>query len=278
MSQIVTIDQLVSLSKKMRLNVLELAFKCDGPAHLGGALSIIEVLAVLYGEVLRHDPSNKCWDRRDRFILSKGHGVLAYYAALYQTGYFSKEILQTFKQNGSDLIAHPVMNMGLGIESSNGSLGHGLSMSVGIAWGLRQKNLDSRVYTLIGDGECDEGSVWEAAMSASRLRLDNLTAIIDCNGFQSDGPVAAGSDVDALRQKWVAQGWVVEVVAGHEVSDLLRVINKINLHAKLGQPRAVIALTEKGHGVSFMQQNNLWHHNRLTESLFEQAKKEIANG
>ncbi len=272
-----TDNTLVELSRRMRLSVLEMAYQCDGPAHLGGALSIIEILAVLYGKVLKHDPAKPYWEERDRFILSKGHGVLAFYAALYHHGYFSRKILNTFKQNGSDLIAHPVMNLSLGIESSNGSLGHGLSMSTGIAWGLRFKNSSSRVYTLLGDGECDEGSVWEAAAAASRLELSNLTAIVDCNKFQSDGAVAYDNLADSLSDKWKSLGWHVSTVFGHSISELSRALEFNDERKSLKKPKVILALTEKGHGVSFMRQNNLWHHNRLTENLFNKAREEVVN-
>lgn len=271
-------NALVELSRNMRLSVLEMAYQCDGPAHLGGALSIVEILAVLYGKVLQHDPIKPCWEERDRFILSKGHGVLAFYAALYHAGYFSREILGTFKQNGSDLIAHPVMNLQMGIESSNGSLGHGLSMSTGIAWGLRFKNSSARVYTLLGDGECDEGSVWEAAASASRFELSNLTAIVDCNSLQSDGAVANDNLTDSLVDKWKSLGWHVITVSGHSISELLNGLLENHERKSLKKPSVILALTEKGHGVSFMRQNNLWHHNRLTENLFNKAREEVVNG
>lgn len=269
---------LVELSKRLRLTVLEMAYRCDGPAHLGGALSIVEILAVLYGNVIKHNPANPFWEGRDRFILSKGHGVLAYYASLFHAGYFSKEILDTFKQNGSDLIAHPVMNLQMGIESSNGSLGHGLSMSTGIAWGLKFKQSNAHVYTLLGDGECDEGSVWEAAASASRFELSNLTAIIDCNGFQSDGVVSNDNLAEALGSKWKSLGWQVSSVPGHSISELLNVFSKNRRSYTNKKPTAILALTEKGHGVSFMRQNNFWHHNRLTENLFNKAREEVVNG
>jgi len=269
-------SELLDLSHKVRSDIIELAFRCEGPAHLGGALSIVEILSTLFGGIMRHDPLNALWEERDRFILSKGHGVLAYYAVLHRSGYFSREILETFKKNGSDLIAHPVMNLSLGIESSNGSLGHGLSMSVGVAWALKQKRSFSKVFTLIGDGECDEGSIWEAAMSASRFKLDNLTAIIDCNGFQSDGRISEDNSLEYLRDKWTSHGWKVATVSGNDISNLLTIFRQTDFNESDGLPRVILAKTKKGHGISFMQDNNAWHHNRLTESFYEKARSEIA--
>ena len=265
------------LSRRIRLDILELAYRCDGPAHIGGALSIVECLAVLYGHVMNYDPLNPSWKGRDRFVLSKGHGVLAYFSALHQSGYFSREKLLSFKAEGSDLIAHPVMNLDLGIESSNGSLGHGLSMSVGIGWSLKRSGSKSKIYTLLGDGECDEGSVWEAAMSASRLEIDNLIAIVDCNGFQSDGPVAKDTDSAIMESKWKTFGWDTRIVDGHSIVEISNAITEPALAENVKKPRAIIARTSKGHGISFMQGDNSWHHNRLTQNAYERAIAELNN-
>jgi transketolase len=266
--------ELNQLCKEIRLDVLDMAYRCDGPAHLGGALSIVEILAVLYGSVMNHQPDDPRWEGRDRFILSKGHGVLSFYSALYRFGYFDYEKILTFKENGTDLIAHPVMNLDLGIESSNGSLGHGLSMCAGIAWALRHKNSDSKVFAIIGDGECDEGSIWEAAMSASRLKLGNIVAIIDCNGFQSDGPVQNDSSSETMQEKWEACGWNTKIINGHSIEELLVAFESESSITKL-MPTVIIARTNKGYGISFMANNNSWHHNRLTQNNYELARAEI---
>lgn len=257
----------------IRQDVLSLAYKCNGPAHIGGSLSIAEILAVLYGKVLRLDPKNPNWTDRDRFILSKGHAVLALYAALCKVGFFDRETLFTFKVNGSDLIAHPVMNSHLGIESSNGSLGHGLSFSTGIAAALKKKSMVGNVYVLLGDGECEEGSVWEAAMLARKLDLENLTCIIDSNGMQSDGPVSSINSHEWLEKRWQSFGWETENVDGHNASDLVDALSK----PRSTNPRAIIARTVKGKGVSFMEHNNVWHHNRITEDFFRIAMNELEN-
>lgn len=266
--------ELKQLCKDIRLDVLDMAYRCDGPAHLGGALSIVEILAVLYGSVMNHQPDNPRWEDRDRFILSKGHGVLSFYSALYRIGYFDYEKILTFKENGTDLIAHPVMNLDLGIESSNGSLGHGLSMCVGIAWALRHKNSKSKVFTIIGDGECDEGSIWEAVMSASRLKLGNIVAIVDCNGFQSDGPVQSDSSSEAMQEKWKACGWRTKIINGHSIDELLAAFESETSANRL-MPTVIIARTNKGFGISFMANDNSWHHNRLTKSNYDLARAEL---
>lgn len=264
-------EELVQAATEIRKDILKLAFDCNGPAHLGGALSIADILSVLYGRIMNFNPENPLWLDRDRFILSKGHGVLAFYAALHRAGFFSKETLSTFKVNGSDLIAHPVMNMDLGIESSNGSLGHGLSFSVGIALALKKKRSRSRVYVLLGDGECEEGSVWEAAMLASKLQLDNLVCIVDCNGLQSDGPVSRINTAEWLVKRWESFGWKTDLVDGHNVSQLISsLLNPEDLF-----PRVIVARTIKGKGISFMENNNTWHHNRLTEESFYSGMEEL---
>ena len=268
------LSDLAELSRKVRLDIIDLAYRCEGPAHIGGALSIVEILVSLYGTIMQHNPKDPQWENRDRFILSKGHGVLAFYSALHQCGYFSRDKLLTFKEDGSDLIAHPVMNLELGIESSNGSLGNGLSMAVGMAWALNLKGIDSQVFTLVGDGECDEGSIWEAAMSASRLHLHNLTAIVDCNGFQSDGPVQEDSLPQSLDKKWKSFGWATQIVDGHSIEDLLTTIQH-SYRVRTGKPKVVIAKTIKGAGIKFMENNNVWHHNRLTKSSYELARNEL---
>jgi len=264
--------QLEQMAKRMRRRILDISHACNAAAHVGGGLSIVDITATLYGAILRYDSKNPDWQERDRFILSKGHGVLGYYTALVEAGFISDEILQSFQTNGSDLIAHPVMNLPLGIESSNGSLGQGLSMGVGLALAAKKKTMAHKIYILLGDGECNEGSVWEAAMSAAHYKLDNLTAVVDKNSFQSDGSSAAVMAGGDLEMKWKGFGWDVHVVDGHNISDLY--------HAFLlppvdGKPKAIIAQTVKGKGVSFMENNNEWHHNRLTKAHYDQALQEL---
>ena len=162
------VQNVKDMAKKMRRKILDVTYSCNSSAHIGGALSMVDIMATLYSSVLKYDTKNPAWEDRDRFILSKGHGALGYYSALLEAGIISEDIYSTFQTNESDLTAHPVMNIPLGIESSNGSLGHGLSLGIGIALAAKKKNKKYKIYVFLGNGECNEGSVWEAIMSASR--------------------------------------------------------------------------------------------------------------
>lgn len=266
---------LVATSRRIRQSILDMAFGCEGPAHLGGALSMVEIMVALYGRVLRFDSDEPNWQDRDRFILSKGHGVLAFYACLAEYGFFPKSDLATFKKNGSDLIAHPVMNLNLGIESSNGSLGHGISFATGISWALRRKLKSNHTYVLLGDGECEEGSVWEAAAAASKFSLNNLTAIVDANGLQSDGPVVPTNNARRISDKFEASGWNSVIVDGHDLDELCLALTPAE---NTLAPKAIVARTVKGKGVSYMENNNTWHHNRLTEENYLIGTRELSNG
>jgi transketolase len=261
-----------SICKQMRKKILEISYTCNQSAHLGGGLSMVEVMAVLYGRVLRFKVGQPRWEKRDRFILSKGHGVLGYFPALLVAGIISEDTFKTFKTNESDLIAHPVMNLDLGIESSNGSLGQGLSMGVGIAVAAKKKKSDFKVYVYMGDGECNEGSVWEAVMSAAQLGLDNLTAVVDYNKLQSDGDSRQIMDLADLAGKFKSFGWDVHEIDGHDVA---QIVNAFEAPLVSGRPRILVAHTVKGKGVSFMENNNEWHHNRLTKANYELALAEL---
>ncbi|MDC1120388.1 transketolase [Alphaproteobacteria bacterium] len=253
-----------ALAHEMRLTALAMAYKCGEPCHIGGGLSIIDILATLYKNVMVN-PGTK-----DRFILSKGHGVLGLYSALFHMGYLTQSQIDTFQTNGSKLIAHPIMDLDAGIESSNGSLGQGLSMGVGIAIAYKRLRKSGNVYILMGDGECYEGSVWEAAISATEHKLSNLTIIIDSNGFQNDGEISDCMNAKNLSKKWRGFGWDTSICNGHNIDDLTRQVNIKCRHT----PRAIVAKTKKGFGVPFMEDNNDWHHNRLSQKLYEQAIKE----
>jgi transketolase len=259
----------------MRGRILDISLTCNGNVHMGGGLSLVEILATLYGTVLKFDPKNPQWEERDRFILSKGHGVLGFFAALVESGIISEEVFNSFKKNESDLIAHPVMNSALGIESSNGSLGQGLSFAVGLALAARKKKAAHGIYVVLGDGECDEGMVWEAAMSAAHYKLEALTAIVDLNRYQSDGESVKVLNTSSLHDKWTAFGWEAVPVDGHDVAALLEAFKR---KAGNSKPKVVIAHTVKGKGISFMENNNEWHHNRLTKSSYDKAIVEIRGG
>jgi transketolase len=267
------IQKVKQMSKKMRRKILDISYSCNLSAHIGGALSMVDIMATLYGAVLRYDPKKTDWEDRDRFILSKGHGALGLYSALLEAGIISEDIFSTFQTNESDLTAHPVMNIPLGIESSNGSLGHGLSLGIGIALAAKKKNKKYKIYVFLGNGECNEGSVWEAIMSASTLKLDNLIAIVDDNGFQNEiEPSKTIMDSGDIEDKWESFGWKVHSVNGHNISELYNAFVECNVENK---PTVIIAHTIKGKGVSFMENNNEWHHNRLTEANYNQALQEM---
>ena len=257
---------------EMRRDILRMALaaKREG-GHLGGSLSAVEILAALYGGGMRFDSQHPADETRDRFIFSKGHGVMAQYAAFRQIGLLTEEQILTYKQTGSVVTAHPSLNPNLGIEFASGSLGQGLSQGVGIALALkRKKNLVSRVFVLLGDGECDEGSVWEAAMSAANYKLGNLVAIVDKNGLQYDGDTEKVLALDDLMVKWSAFGWDAVDVDGHDVAKLLEVFS-----TRGDKPLAIIAHTVKGKGISFMENAPAWHHSVLTQRQFDEAMAEL---
>ena len=257
-------------SKDIRNKIIRMAFESGGGQHLGGGLSIVEIMSYLYGYYLNCSPKNKFNPHRDRFILSKGHGVLGLYPTLNQYGFISDRLLSSYKKENSELISHPIMNLDNGIESSNGSLGHGLSFATGIAHGLKLLGIKSKVCVLIGDGECNEGSIWEAAMSAVSLKLNNLTCIVDNNKLQSDGPTKDIIDCATLRQKWSAFGWEVKETDGHDFIAINEAFQSPSC-----SPKLILSHSIKGKGIDFMENNNLWHHGRLNEKLFSQAFKSL---
>lgn len=258
----------------MRRDIIELAFRAGANgAHLGPGLSIVEITATLFCGTMRIRPGDPKWEDRDRFILSKGHGSLGYYTAMAEAGVISREDLFTFEANGGAFPGQPSKNEEKGIEFSSGSLGLGLSLGIGVALSARRKGKDFKTYVLMGDGECNEGTVWEAAMAASHFKLSNLVAIVDRNGIQSDGLSKSILDMDDFAAKWRSFGWVVAEVDGHDVEALLEAF--LGTNRPTDRPFAVIARTVKGKGVSFMEGNNEWHHNRLTAEQLEAALKEL---
>ena len=266
--------QLQEDSKSIRKIIVDTAHTCGESTHIGGALSMVEIVNYLYSQYLNHDPSNPEWEDRDIFVLSKGHTCLGFFSTLHYYGYFDKEKLDTFQTNGTDLIAHPIKKLSLGIESSNGSLGQGLSFGLGVAIGFQKKKLNRKVVVVLGDGECNEGSVWETAASASELCIDNLLAIVDENGFRNDGPNLTYQNNSSLLDIWTSFGWnVIEVEDGNSYLDILKAFETV---AKSRcKPCVLICKTVKGKGIEFMENNNEWHHNRITESIHEQALKAL---
>lgn len=242
-------------------------------SHVGSVLSMADVLGVLYSGALRLDPRNPKWPERDRFILSKGHAGSGVYAALAERGFFPLAKLDTHYQDGSDLSGH-VSHKGIpGVELSTGSLGHGLSVGAGMAYGAKLDNAAHRVFVLMSDGECDEGSNWEAILFAGYHRLDNLIAIIDYNKIQSLKPVAETLNLEPFADKWRSFGWAVVEVDGHDHEQLKAAFSGLPVHE--GQPTCVIAHTVKGKGISFMEDTVLWHYRSAQGDEYEAAMKEL---
>lgn len=269
------IKKIERFAKNMRKHALDMALTAAGnSAHLGGGLSIIDITATLYAAIMRYNLSHPQWNERDRFILSKGHGVLGYYSALAEAGFIPIQDLLTFEKSGSYLLAHPAINKEKGIEFSTGSLGMGLSLGVGVALAGKFKKSQFKVYVLTGDGECNEGSIWEAAMAAAQFKLNNLTAIIDKNRFQQVGANCDIMGIKDITAAWRCFGWNAIEVDGHNIGELYDVFCRPNLSDK---PVAIIANTVKGKGISFAENNNAWHHAILTKLQYEQAIVELNN-
>lgn len=242
--------------------------------HIGSSMSLIEILRVLYDSILRYNPAEPDWAGRDRCILSKGHGCLALYAVLADKGYFPAEELDRFCRFDSILGGHPERGKVPGVEASTGALGHGLSIGVGMALALRARKSDSSVYVVCGDGEINEGSVWEAAMSASKHRLGRLTVIIDYNKIQSAGRTSEILDLEPLADKWTSFGFATTEVNGHDIAALRDALKPGG--ETTGTPRAVIAHTVKGKGISFAEDDPAWHHkSKLDASAIEHLRKAL---
>ena len=267
------IKKIKNFALEMRKKILEMALSAgSSSAHFGGALSITEIVSTLFAHQMKIDKTNPNWEERDRFILSKGHACLAYYAALSEIGYISSKELQTFEKNDTNLLGHPVINKDLGIDFSNGSLGMGLSLGIGVAISSKKKKKNFNVYVIIGDGECNEGSIWEGAMAAPNFKLNNLYVVIDKNNFQQTGSNKEIMNVENLIDKWSSFGWHTVELDGHNIQELC---NFFDSSKKIDKPKAVIANTVKGKGFSFSENNNEWHHSVLSKSFYEKAIKEL---
>jgi transketolase len=244
-----------------------------GSGHPGGSLSAVEIVTALYfGGVLRYDPARPEWPERDRFILSKGHGVPVQYAALAEAGFLPHEELKTLRKIDSRLQGHPVLGATPGIEASTGSLGQGLSIGLGSALAARMDRKDYRVFVLLGDGECQEGQVWEAAMAAGHYRPQNLVAIVDYNKFQLDGAIADIIALEPFAEKWRSMGWQVRELDGHSLPEVLE---GLNWAVAAEGPACLIAHTVKGKGVSFMEGENAYHGVAPTEEELAKALAEL---
>ena len=257
---------------QIRRDVLRMTNRSGG-SHIGTSFSIVEILTALYVEILAVDPERPDWPDRDRFILSKGHGCAALYATLANRGFFPRQWLETFYQNGSPLVGHATHKGIPGVEVSTGSLGHGLSIGCGMAISAKRDDHQYRIITLLSDGECDEGSVWEAALFAAHHRLDNLVVIVDYNKIQSLGRVDEVLGLEPLADKWTAFGWSVNEIDGHDFGNIIDAM--ANLPIEQGKPTCIIAHTTKGRGVSFMEDRLLWHYRSPNSEEFERALLEI---
>lgn len=267
-------EQIKTFAHDIRLTVLQAAHDAGNQGvHIGGALSCVDILAVLYGGIMNIDPENPLDDNRDRLILSKGHDCLGLYATLKEKGFITAEELKdNYLQDGGYLPTHPVKYLEKGIECSSGSLGMGLGFGIGEALAARLNSKSYRTFVIMGDGECDEGSGWEAFIAAKQYRLNNLVLYIDKNGFQSDGAVADIMPID-LAAALKALGWNVYEVDGHNTDELYDAT--LSALQNENAPSVIISDTVKGKGVSFMENNNAWHHGHLSQDQFEQALNEL---
>ncbi len=269
------VKELQRIAKELRRDVIYMVSRAKS-GHVGGSLSAAEIVTALYFSEMKVDPEQPRWAERDRFILSKGHCCPILYAALCRKGYFGREVLDTLREVHSPLQGHPDMRKTPGLDMSSGSLGNGLSIGLGMALASRANEKDYRVYVLMGDGEQEEGAIWEAAMAAAHMKVDNLVGIVDCNKLQLIGRVAEVMDIAPLADKWRAFGWNVVEINGNDmeaVLDALDAVRKVK-----GKPSVILADTVKGKGVSFMEDQVQWHSKAPNEEEAARAIKEIMEG
>ena len=266
------IKKLQSIATEVRVNILKMLEK-SGSGHPGGSLSAVEILTALFFSKMRHDPKNPEWEERDKFVLSKGHGAPVLYAVLGLSGYFSTDHFDSLRKLGGILRGHPNSTATPGVEVCTGSLGQGLSQANGLAMAAKLDKKKTRVYVLLGDGEIQEGQVWEAVMTARHYNLDNICAIVDNNGLQIDGPVVEIMNIDPIKEKFGAFGWHTIEIDGHnfdEVFSALDEADEVN-----GKPTAIIAKTIKGKGVSFMEGKVEYHGVAPSAEELEKALVEL---
>ncbi len=270
-----TLRSLAATARQVRRDIVEMVYRA-GSGHVGGSLGAADLVVALYHHLMRHDPSNPKWIERDRFILSKGHTTPVIYAVLAGCGYFPREELWTFRRPGSRLQGHPYHPKTPGIECSTGTLGLGISTGCGMALAAKLRGERHHYYILLGDGEAQEGQVWEAAMFANKYKLDNIVAFIDRNYLQTDGHSEEIMPLDPLAAKWEAFGWRTEEIDGHDFSGIFEAVERAK--ASLGRPTMMIARTVKGKGVSFMESKVEWHGTPPGKDEFERAMEELADG
>lgn len=267
-----TIPDLQERARSVREHVVRMTANA-GVGHQGGPMSAADLFVALYFHALRVDPNNPRWPDRDRFVLSKGHAASGFYAVLAERGFFPKEELLTFGKLNSRLQLHPDLHMVPGVEASTGSLGQGLSIAIGIAMGARMDGKSYHTYSMISDGESQEGQIWEAAMSAGNWQLDNLTVTLDYNDVQQCGNVSRQMDIAPVADKWRAFRWNVLEIDGHDMQAIVQALD--TARATKGKPTIIVARTIKGKGVSFMEGNFEWHSKPLTPQLAAQALAEL---
>ena len=266
------IDRLGKIAKELRIDVLKMLYEA-GSGHPGGSLSAADIMAVLYFKVMRYDPKRPRWEKRDRFVLSKGHACPILYACLAKAGFFPSEELKTLRKLGSRLQGHPEYGALEGIEASTGALGQGLSIANGMAMAARIDKADYRVYCMIGDGESQEGQIWEAAMTSAKYKLDNLTLVLDYNKLQIDGEVSEVKGISPVKDKWLSFGWSVIEIDGHDIEQIIDAFDRAGKIKE--KPTIIIANTIKGKGVSFMENQAGWHGKAPDEEELDKALLEL---
>ena len=273
MKKIFNLEKSSKFSLNVRKKILEMSFNAgSASAHIGGALSSSDIISVIFSEHMKYDKSQTKWEKRDRFILSKGHACLAYYAALNQIGVLSDKELISFEKDDSDLAGHPVKNLDKGIEFSTGSLGMGLSIAVGLGIAFKRKEAKNKVFVIMGDGECNEGSNWEAFMTASHYNLDNLVVFIDKNNFQQTGNCEEILNLDNLSEKLKSFNCFSQEIDGHDHNQIFKAIDN-NLNTN--KPNVIVANTIKGKGINFFENKNEWHHSVLSKKAYEEALESL---
>lgn len=266
-------ENYVDIAREIRKNIVKMHVKAKSP-HLGSSLSIVEILVALYFNILKLNPKEPMWEERDRFILSKGHACSALYVTLALKGFFSEKYLEYYYTDGGKLFGHITKDIVPGIEASSGSLGHGLSMGIGMAIAGKYDRKNFRAFVLLSDGECEEGSVWEGALFVSHHKLDNLVAIVDYNKLQAFGRTNEVINLEPFAEKWRSFGWTVKEVDGHNIEQLIQTLK--NIPFEKNKPNVVIAHTIKGKGISFIEDKLESHYKLLNEQELTISLKEIS--
>ena len=267
------IRDLELMANTIRKDIVDIAFKAQGPSHPGPALSCTDIVTALYFYSMNVDPKHPDMEDRDRLVLSKGHACPVIYSALAEKGYFPKEWLTTVRRTGSKLQGHPDMKKTPGVDMTSGSLGNGLSAALGMSVYLKNRGSNAQVYCILGDGEIQEGTVWESVLAAPAMKVDNLTAIVDCNHLQSCGAVYDIQHIPGMTAAWENLGWNVITINGHNMAEIVSALDMAK--GFRGKPTCIMANTIKGKGVSYMEFDNAWHQTVPTAEQYEQAIREL---